>query len=286
MLPLIVVVAAAAAVQQPPVFRVGVETVYLDVFVTRDGAPVEGLTTASFEVRDDGIPQSVEVVPVDSLPLRTVLVFDTSRSLGGFKLKHLRRAATRLLDHLRSEDPVEVLAFDEQLRVTEIKTSGDLASALAPSPREGTALHDALFVALLRAVPERSMIVAFTDGADNMSWLGEAEIVAYAQRASAVLHAVAIAPRGLSQRLELRVLDQVARATGGNLWTAPDAAALPDTFDQILEAMRHRYLLRFDPSRPTDGWHRLDVRLRGAKGDLSARPGYWIEPNAPVRAED
>jgi VWFA-related protein len=251
--------------------------------VIRDGAPVEGLTGANFEVRDDGTPQSVEVVPAGSLPLRTVLVFDTSRSLGEYKLNHLRRAAARLLDGLRPGDPVEVLAFDEQLRVTGIRSADDLAIALAPSPRGGTALHDALFVAFLRAFPERSMIVAFTDGADNMSWLDEGEIGDYARRASAVLHAVAIVPRGQPERPELRILDRIAESTGGSLWTTPDASALPQTFDEILTAMRHRYLLRFDPSAPREGWHRLDVRLRGAKGTLSARPGYWREPPGHFR---
>jgi len=42
--------------------------------------------------------------------------------------------------------------------------------------------------------------------------------------------------------------------------------------------MRHRYLQRFEPDPARPGWHDLRVRLRGAKGRLAARPGYWIEP--------
>ena len=281
MLPLIVALAAAAAVQEPPVFGARVETVYLDVFVTRDGAPVEGLKAGNFEVSDDGVRRRVELVPVESLPLRTLLVFDTSQSLGTYKLENLRKAAAHLVAQLRPEDPVEVLAFDEQLRLTRIRGADDLAAALAPSSRGGTALHDALFAAFLHAGPERSTVIAFTDGGDNMSWLGESEILEYAKRTSAVFHGVAIVPRGLAEfaeRAELGVLSRVAESTGGRLWTAPDAAGLLDTFDDILTAMRHRYLLRFDPDPPRAGWHRLRVRLRGAKGDLSARPGYWIAP--------
>jgi VWFA-related protein len=281
MLPLIVALAATVAPQEPPVFQARVETVYLDVFVTRDGAPVEGLKARNFEVSDDGIRRRVELVPVGSLPLRTLLVFDTSGSLGTYKLEHLHRAAAHLVARLRPEDPVELLAFDEQVRLTRIRTADDLASALAPSTRGGTALYDALFAAFLRAGPERSMVVAFTDGGDNMSWLGERQILQYGQRTSAVFHGVAIVPRGLAEfkeRSELRVLGQLAEATGGRLWTAPDAAGLLDQFDAILTAMRHRYLLRFDPDHPRPGWHRLRVRLRGAKGELSARPGYWIAP--------
>jgi VWFA-related protein len=281
MLPLIVALAAAAALPQPPVFRARVETVYLDVFVTRDGAPVMGLRARNFEVRDDGVRQHVALVPVEALPLRTLLVFDTSHSLGDYKLDHLRKAAAHLVARLRPDDPVELLAFDEQVRLTRIRAADDLVSALTPSTRGGTALYDALFTAFLRAGPERSMVIAFTDGGDNMSWLGGSEILDYARRTSAVVHGVAIVPRGLAElreRAELRVLGQLAESTGGMLWTAADAAGLRGEFDAILTAMRHRYLLRFDPDHPRAGWHSLRVRLRGAKGKLSARPGYWIEP--------
>ena len=280
MLPLIAVL-AATIVQVPPVFRARVETVYLDVFVTRDGAPVEGLRASNFEVRDDEARRPVELVPVESLPLRTLLVFDTSHSLGAYKLENLRKAAARLVARLRPEDPVELLAFDEEVRSTRIRGADDLASALSPSSRGGTALYDALFTAFLRAGPERSMVIAFTDGGDNMSWLGESEILESAKRTSAVLHGVAIVPRGraeLEERAELGALSRAAESTGGRLWTAADAAGLLDTFEEILAAMRHRYLLRFDPEPARAGWHRLRVRLRGAKGRLSARPGYWIEP--------
>jgi len=276
MLPLILVL--AAAVQEPPVFRARVETVYLDVFVTRDGLPVEGLSAKNFEVSDDGARQRVELVPVKALPLRTLLVFDTSLSLGAYKLEHLRKAATHLVTHLRPDDPVEVLAFNEQVRSTVIRVADDLASALAPAPRGGTALNDALFAALLRSGPERTMVIAFTDGEDNMSWLGETQLLEYARRTSAVLHGVAIVPQAPADRAELRFLRRAAESTGGNLWTAPGAAGLLATFDQILAAMRHRYLLRFEPDPPRAGWHDLRVRLRGARGRVAARPGYWIEP--------
>ena len=174
-----------------------------------------------------------------------------------------------------------MVAFDEQVTSTPIRGPDDLALAIAPSPRGGTALHDALLTALLHTGKERSMVVAFTDGGDNMSWLGEDAVLEVARRTSAVLHAVAILPPALSaraERTELRFLRQLAQSTGGDLWTAPDAAGLLATFGGILDAMRHRYLLRFEPESSRPGWHRLRVRLLGAKGALAARPGYWVEP--------
>jgi hypothetical protein len=40
--------------------------------------------------------------------------------------------------------------------------------------------------------------------------------------------------------------------------------------------MGHRYVLRYEPTGvASDGWHRIDARLRGAKGDVHVRRGYW-----------
>jgi hypothetical protein len=45
---------------QAPVFRAGVNLVTVDAYPVRDGRVIEGLTTADFEVLEDGQPQKVE----------------------------------------------------------------------------------------------------------------------------------------------------------------------------------------------------------------------------------
>jgi VWFA-related protein len=49
----------STAQQQPPI-RVGTTLVTVDVYPTRDGVPVEGLTADDFEIREDGRPQTIE----------------------------------------------------------------------------------------------------------------------------------------------------------------------------------------------------------------------------------
>ena len=42
--------------------------------------------------------------------------------------------------------------------------------------------------------------------------------------------------------------------------------------------MGHRYVLRYEPTGvKRKGWHRIDARLRGVKGDVHVRRGYWVE---------
>ena len=50
-----------APIEQPPIFRGGTAFVWVDVYPRRDGQPIEGLTAADFEVRENGQTQTVEL---------------------------------------------------------------------------------------------------------------------------------------------------------------------------------------------------------------------------------
>jgi len=102
---------------------VGVEGVYVDVFVTDDNRPVVGLAASDFELKDDGVRQPVEMVTVESVPLTTFLVLDTSGSVAGEKLLRLQAAARALLGGLRDGDEAALSTFDHEVRVRVPPTS-------------------------------------------------------------------------------------------------------------------------------------------------------------------
>ena len=80
----------ATGAQPEQVFRTAVESVVLDVAVSRGGAPVRGLSAKHFTIVDNGTPRPAELVFHDSVPLTLVLCFDTSSSLGSDGLQRLR----------------------------------------------------------------------------------------------------------------------------------------------------------------------------------------------------
>ena len=61
-LALALVAAACPQAPPPPTFTVGVEGVYVDVFVTDGSRPVAGLTASDFALKDNGVRQPVELV--------------------------------------------------------------------------------------------------------------------------------------------------------------------------------------------------------------------------------
>lgn len=288
-------IVTALLLQAP--FRSGVDVVRVDVSVMRGGKPVAGLTAKNFTLTDNGVAQELTSATLDQLPLNAILVLDVSSSVAGEELAHLIDAGQQLVRSLRPDDRVALVTFSEQVLVQKPLTAdvASIARALADLRGTGaTSMNDAIHVALnLRPLDaSRSIIIVFSDGEDNLSWTTPAGLVDEAKRGGTVIHAIemrtaAVAPLGTrSAALKAQgyldgvpVLQALATAAGGRVWSAGSSRDLRTLFTQALEEMRARYLLTYTPKGVAqDGWHDLKVTLKDARGDVTARPGYGDSP--------
>jgi len=273
----LLLLAAAAPAQEPLVFGTSAEVVRVDVLVTRGDSVVEGLGAGDFEVKDEGVAQRVDSVSFEQVPVDVMLVLDLSLSVTGPKLEALRSAAAALLDGLGPDDRAGLLAFREWPRLVQPPT-GDrqrLRDALARARGAGaTSLYDTVYAALHlgETTDRRRAVVVFSDGVDNSSWLTPESVVEAAAGCDATLYAVAAREPDDPSHAFLR---QVAEATGGRTWEARELDELRERFLDVLRDIRGRYVLSYSPQGvPGPGWHRLEVKLRGRRGDVLARPGY------------
>jgi hypothetical protein len=77
------------------------------------------------------------------------------------------------------------------------------------------------------------------------------------------------------------LLRQVTDSTGGQLLEV-DSASLSTAFT-VLNEFRQRYVLSYTlSSAPSDGWHRLDVRVKNRDLTVRARPGYRVVRPRPT----
>jgi VWFA-related protein len=291
-----------------PVFGIEVENVYIDAFVTQGNTPLQGLKASNFELKDNGVTQSLELLAADTRPLLAVFAFDASNSLGGQRLSALRAASQAILDTLRTDDEASLFTFADDVRWLARPTADKPAirRALAGlQPGGGTAVMDALYSAIL--LPEargRSLVVLFTDGVDNSSFLDWRQVLKVAERSNALIHVVSLrdsapafvptpsqipgieAPPGARRpTIEFEhtfALRQIAEATGGRYWEAESLDKLRPAFAAIAEAMAKRYVLRYVPENvKREGWHKIELRLKGARGRVQTRSGYWVRSPAP-----
>ena len=299
---------ALVLAQEPPVFRARVELVYVDVFVTKGDAPVSGLEAGDFRVEDNGVAQRVEVVDRRLVPTTAVLALDTSASVAGGKLVHLKEAARAFLAGLGEDDEAALVTFDHKLVLRE-DASRDRAAVGAALDRVkaggGTCLIDALFVCLKRGWGTgRPLVVLFTDGRDSASWLENEDVLQAARESSALLHVVGTEPLPVRSRTRtlpgsmgpgapvrvheeaesghVYLLRRAAETTGGAYWPVDSVASLPAAFLRILEASNARYVLSYEPTGVRRaGRHRLKVSVRRRGVEVRARQEYVVTAEPP-----
>lgn len=109
-------------VDKRPTFRVGVETVLLQVSVVdADGVLVGDLQEHNFAVYEDGVPQKItffrQGTAADAIPTSIALLIDASSSMDGSELAEARKAADGFFQSVPSHADIAVIAFDQETRV-------------------------------------------------------------------------------------------------------------------------------------------------------------------------
>ena len=272
---LVSALAVSVVVVQAQTFKSSTEAVRVDVLVTDDGRPVRDLERQDFEVRDNGVLQTVDIVSFESIPLSIMLALDLSSSVTEEGLGHLRAAGNALLDGLTPADRAGVLTFSHAL-VRQGSPGSNLAPArraLAEASAQGeTSLMDAVHAAIVSAsaLDARGLVVVFSDGVDTSSWLTAPLVLDAARRSEVVVYGVT-----LGERLTEDFLRDLTNATGGRMFELQSSERLRSTFVQVLEEFRHRYLLSYTPQgvKP-GGWHRIQVRVKGRSATVRTRAGY------------
>jgi Ca-activated chloride channel homolog len=270
---------AVSALAQVPTFSVGIETVRVDVLVTEGGEPLLGLGAGDFEVKDNGVVQKLDLATFQQLPLNVVLALDTSGSVSGERLEALQAASRAIVGNLKAGDRAGLLAFSNILSLRTDLT-GDVErvhAALEGAPPGGnTSLVDATYAAIIAAESEggRALVIVLSDGVDTSSFLQPDTVLEVARRSDAVIYGVSV-----SRRTEKGFIRDVCRATGGRVLRAGSVDRIRETFLDVLEEFRQRYLLRYVPQGVRRaGWHELEVRVKRRHVKVEARPGYVAGP--------
>ena len=266
---------SSAVAFQQPVFSSRVEAVRLEVLVTKDGKLIEGLTSADFEVRDNGVVQDITLIGAEELPLNVVMAFDVSESVRGERLRDLQNAGRAVLDALDIDDGAALVTFGVGVKVPELISTNRATVRQALDSAEGggpTALIDGCFSALMLGSVQtgRSLALVFSDGVDTASWLTADAVLSSARRANVVTYAVV--PDRQDRQPFLRDL---ATATGGDVLIVKATTDVKATFLRVLNEHRQRYLLSYVPAKVAkQGWHRIDVRVKRSGASVRTRPGY------------
>ena len=256
-------------------FTSRIEAVRVDVLVTENGRPVQGLTQADFELLDNGVRQRIDLASFEQIPLNVVLALDMSASLQGLRLGHLQTAGRRVLEGLKPGDRAALVTFSHVVSPSQGLTADldRVRAALDQARGAGlTSLVDATHAGMLLGESDagRSLLIVFSDGVDTSSWLSADAVLETARRGDVVVYGVEVGERRASFPRDL------SEATGGRRFAVESTNDLSAAFAGILEEFRMRYLVSYSPQGVAPGgWHRLQVRVKNRGVSVQARPGYF-----------
>jgi VWFA-related protein len=137
----------------------------------------------------------------------------------------------------------------------------------------------------------RRAVIVLTDGRDNWSRLTPGQVSGIASAIDVPVYIVGLVP-GIDnpasdvatvtadQSALTGPLADLASWTGGKVFVASSPSQRSVAARQIVEELRHQYLLAFESSgRP--GWHPLVVRARSKDLVVRARSGYIAGQSRP-----
>ncbi len=292
-----VVIGQTRGPESTATFRSGVDLVTVNAVVRdRKGRIVPDLRQTDFELLDNGIARPIAGFRAEQAPVSLALLFDASGSMQvAAKIEDARQAARLLAAWLHAgSDEVGLYSFDSGLRQIEpfapYRGDASLAASLVGlAPFGMTSLHDAI-AATARDVAMRPnahrAVIVFTDGVDNNSRLTAPEVSGIASAIDVPVYIVAVvspldhegtATAVASTRpLPVGDLADLARWTGGEFFVSSAPADTSLATRQIVEEMRHQYVIVFEPGSPP-GWHPLELRTPRRPLVVRARSGYIVD---------
>ena len=275
--------------------EVGLQQLY--VVVERGNRRVTDLTREDFTVLDDGVPQELITFERGEIPFTAVLLVDASTSMAGDRLRTATDGAKGFVAGMKRLDEAKLLLFSDRILLETPFTSVPSIVSLGLSgvqPQGGTALNDALYLALkrLEGSQGRRVVVLLSDGIDIESVLPMEQVQAIARRTHAVLYWLRLRRYaeeelpfveifsawrdGEGHRRQMDLLQSTVLESGGRIETLDSLEQVKPALETLLRELRDQYVLGYYPSQSKGRgtWHDLELRVRGEGLQVRTQEGY------------
>jgi VWFA-related protein len=263
---------------KPPPVRATLEF----TVANRDHRPVE-VTADDLEVFEDGVKQTLESFQEALSPISIVLAVDASGSMKA-AVDAVKDGARQFVEALRPQDRLATIVFsDESVLIHDLTERRDATMEAIDQYQVhgGTALNDALFDALKRLGPVegRRAIVVLTDGRDeNGPGTGPGsrhtrdEVLKELRTVDATIYGI-----GLGATVDRDVLDELARASGGEAFFPETVQELSGNYRRVVDHLRRRYVATFLSSNTTrdGGWRAVEILSHDPLLAIRSRGGYF-----------
>lgn len=283
--------AQQAAARRTSPIRTSVDLVLVPVTVTdRRGAAIDGLGPEQFTLLEDKVPQQIISFGSEDGRCSIGIVLDLSGSMRN-NLSLAKEVVRKIVTDSADGDEMFLLTVSSRPQTLSVFTTAPdrLGARVQPASAEGwTALNDTVFLGLERMQTARSprkAIIVVSDGMDNHSRYGAAELLGAAIEADTPIYTVGLTdivgnkkPIELTEeRSGVLFLRELAGRTGGLYFGVNGRTDALAAADKIGRAIRNRYVLGYYAGRqgPSGKWRKIQVKLDVPGAAVSARGGYY-----------
>lgn len=265
-----------------------------------NGRAITNLKLSDFELRIDGKPAEIAELSRSESPIRLAMLFDNSASVRVAR-EFEKEAAIRFFRQVIRPDK-DLAALFSVATVTRLEQSltrdvSQLTNAIEyfPTPEGATALLDGIAKAAtyLSEVLGRRVIVIVSDGDDTVSDLTFEQMIRSVQIANCQVYIVKTTDfenfkrtgtRGgnanIRQLAAERRMIELAKQTGGSVYSPIDENELDRAFAQISAELAQQYMLSYYPEAETEKrgeFREISLAVK-AKQDVSVRTrkGYYV----------
>ncbi|UCH95102.1 MAG: VWA domain-containing protein [Candidatus Aminicenantes bacterium] len=278
---------AAAALKSYQVHqshKVEVQRVLVPVVVKdKKGNYVRGLKKEDFLLSSDGKPINISYLSTRGTErFNMVQVIDVSYSMRD-KIHDVLLASQDFATELMTERDRATFVFFNQRVYDHMGFTSNLSELverldLRAPVMGGTALYDAAAYTLnlMSKTPGWNIMVIFSDGGDNSSYIDPFSLVNKVKKSPVVIYAIDNRHSGFNN-----VLGEICSLTGGMLFPLMDARKTNKVYEKIREEIKAQYILYFNPGssggpRTFKRFHSLSVRVKNHDDyDIRAIKGYY-----------
>ena len=269
-----------------PLFKVGVDTVFVKVSVTDPlNRFVVGLEKDNFRVYEEKVEQHITHFVQQAAPISVGILFDVSGSMkSNNNINAAKNAIVRFLQSANPEDEFFLVTFNQMpTLVTGFtnETSAIQNQISFKNPGGRTAVYDSVYMGLEQmkaAKNEKKAIILITDGEDNSSRYSSTEVREFARESDVQIY-------GIGEEGQLGYgkseIQNIVAMTGGRAFFPDNFNELDYYIDLIHSELRNQYVLGYVPTNKSHNgkWRKIQVKLDPPAGlprlIIHAKEGYY-----------
>jgi Ca-activated chloride channel family protein len=286
--------------------------------IDRNNKPINDVSSSDFHVTENGVPQQVQFVTREEVPITYGLVVDNSGSLRS-QIAQVVEAAKTIVESNKPGDETFVVRFisSDEIKIMQDFTADKqaLGDALDDMFIEGgqTAVIDAVYLSAEHASERRGKsgdpaeekrrraLILVTDGEDRSSFYKTEQLFESLKEEDVQIYVIGFVnelekERGFISKSKrdkaVSLLDRMAHETGGRTFYPTSLSELPGIAEEITKDLRTQYVISYRPATKGRPGEFRPVRVSvadgrgGEKRIAVTRSGYTSKsgPAAPPPA--